>query len=93
MKNITKILKLEQKLQISKNKKIEEIDISNVKNVKKIKIDVDKSSDKRVLEFIISTENPYIIKVNDTLVKMEFSNSNIKAEDCVNKLFLNLYQK
>ena len=91
MKNITKILKLEQKLKKQKNIKAAEIDINQIDNVKRLKIDKDKSSMRRRLDFIISTPNPYAIKVNDTIVKMEFSNSNIRAGDCVNKLFYHLY--
>lgn len=92
MKTITKILKLEQKLEINKNTKIEDMDVSKIKNVKRINIDSNKSAEKRILDFIATVENPYIIKVNDMFVKMEFSNSNIQAKECINKLFLNLYQ-
>ena len=35
MKSITKILKLEQKLEKNKNTKIEEMDVSKIKNVKR----------------------------------------------------------
>lgn len=92
MKNDTKIRKLEQKLNKTKNVKIEEIDVSKVKNVKRLKIDTNQSNIKRILDFIICSDNPYIIKVNDIIVKMEFSDTILKADECVNKLFLNLYK-
>lgn len=91
MKNTTKILKLEQKLKKQRNTKTEEIDITQIDSAKKVKIDTKKSSMRRILDFIISSKNPYVIKVNDTIVKMEFSNNNYKAEECVNQLFYNLY--
>lgn len=91
MKNITKILKLEQKLKKQKNIKTGEIDITQIDNVKRVKIDTEKSSIRRILDFVISSKNPYVIKVNETIVKMEFSNNNYRAEECVNQLFYNLY--
>lgn len=91
MKNSTRILKLEQKLKDGRNIKIEKIDNTKVKNIKRVKIDTNQSSNKRILDFIVLLENPYVIKVNDTIVKMEFMDNNVKATDCISKLFHNLY--
>ena len=92
MKNITKIKKLEQRLKINRDISIDAVDITKVRTTQRLNIDYSKSSLMRILDFIISTENPYMIKVNGTIVKMEFSNTNIKAEECINRVFYDLYK-
>ena len=82
----------------SENVNIEYVDLSyyieKVKDIKDIKINKKKSSVERILDFLRSTENPYVIKVNGVVVKMEFSNnSNMTANSCINKALKNLYLK
>lgn len=83
---------LEQKLERCRNTNIDEIDINEVEDVANIFIDSNKSSVERILDFLFSVKNPYVFKVNGKIVKIEFSNSNIYATNCVTNVFKNIYK-
>ncbi len=93
MHRVNNISKLESKLRHYKDIEINDISNEQITNINKIKIDKRKSSVVRILDFLRYVENPYMIKVNETIVKMQFSNKQIKAEECINQLFYNLYLK
>lgn len=93
MHRVNNISKLEDKIKEGKKVEIDKIDYEQVTNIKDIRINKKRSSIARILDFLRCVENPYIIKVNETTVRMQFSTKPIKAEDCVNKLFYNLYLK
>lgn len=93
-KRVNNLVKLEEMIQNCQNTDVENVDIEKVKDIKDIKINKKKSSVERILDFLRSTENPYVIKVNGVIVKMEFSNnSNITANNCINKALKELYLK
>ena len=83
---------LENKLKQCRNINIKDVNIDEVEDIKSINIDTTKSSRERILDFLLSHKNPYLFKVNDSLVKIEFSNSNIYAENCVTNLFKDIYK-
>lgn len=83
---------LKENLERCKNIPIEEINPDDVDDIEDIKISRKKSREERILDFIATTKNPYAFKVNDTLVKISFSDNNIKSKDCINKVLKNLYK-
>ena len=83
---------VEQKLKKYENTNLDEIDRNTVEDISNIKIDNKKSSVERILDFLLSYENPYIFKVKGNLVKIEFSNSNVYADNCVTNVFRNIYK-
>lgn len=91
MHRVNNISKLENKVKNGKKVEIDKVNYEQITDIKDIKINKKRSSIVRILDFLRCVENPYIIKVNDTIVKMQFSTKPIKAEDCINKLFYNLY--
>lgn len=93
MHRVNNISKLESKIRHYKDIEISDINNEQITNINKIKIDKRKSSVVRILDFLRYVENPYMIKVNETIVKIQFSNKQIKAEECINQLFYNLYLK
>ena len=94
IKRVNNLVKLEKMIQDCENIDIENVNIEKIKDIKDIKINKKKSSVERILDFLRSTENPYVIKVNGVVVKMEFSNnSNMTANSCINKALKNLYLK
>ncbi len=93
MHRVNNISKLESKIRHYKDIEINDISNEQITNINKIKIDKRKSSVVRILDFLRYVENPYMIKVNETIVKIQFSNKQIKAEECINQLFYNLYLK
>ncbi len=92
IKRVNKLEELEKKIMTCQNTDIENIDIENITDIKNIKIDRNKTSIERILAFLRSTSNPYVIKVNGTIVKMEFTNnSKLNASTCINNAMKNLY--
>ncbi len=75
-----------------KNIPIEDIDPDDVDDIENIKISRKKCKEEKILDFIIETKNPYIFKVNGRLVKIEFSNNGIKAEDAIMNIIKDLYR-
>ena len=83
---------LKEKLDRCKKTKLEDIDPNDVDEITDIKIDKRKSSNERILDFLNKTKNPYIFKVNGTLVRIGFSETNRTADDCLTSVLKNLYR-
>ena len=83
---------LKEKLDRCKKIKLEDIDPNDVDEMTDIKIDKRKSSNERILDFLNKTKNPYIFKVNGTLVRIGFSETNRTADDCLTSVLKNLYR-
>lgn len=86
------IEEIKSKITQYKNYNLYDINPDNVPDIKDIKIDKRKSSEERLLDFLNSYENPYVIKVNGKLVQMVFSNTGKTAEDCLTSVLKNLYK-
>ena len=84
--------KLEEKLNKCKNMSIKDINPNEIDNLEDIKIDRRKDSNERILDFIMNTKNPYAFKIKDKIVKIEFSENAVKAEDALTKVIANLYK-
>lgn len=68
--------------------KIENIDIISVDSkelvdIKDIEIDYSLPISERILNYINKVKNPYCIKVNGAIVKLEFSENNSTLEDII----------
>lgn len=83
---------LEEKLNRCKNMKLEDVTLDDVDEISYIKIDRRKSSNERILDFIMKVKNPYIFKVNGKLVRISFSDTDKTAEDCLTRVLMNLYR-
>lgn len=83
---------IEEKLNRCKKIKLEDVKLDDVDEISSIKIDKRKSSNERILDFIIKTKNPYIFKCNGKLVKIIFSDTKLTADDCLTKVLENLYR-
>ena len=57
-----------------------------------IKIDKRKSSEERMLDFLVKVKNPYIFKIKGRLVRIRFSNNGKTADDCLTGVLKNLYR-
>ena len=78
---------LKEKLDRCKKIKLDDVD-----EITDIKIDKRKSSNERILDFLNKTKNPYIFKVNGTLVRIGFSETSRTADDCLTSVLKNLYR-
>ena len=83
---------LEEKLKYCKNMKLEDVNLDDVDEISSIKIDRRKSSNERILDFIMKVKNPYIFKVNGKLVRISFSDTDKTVEDCLTRVLMNLYK-
>ena len=83
---------LKEKLDRCKKIKLEDIDPNDVDEITDIKIDKRKSRNERILDFLNKTKNPYIFKVNGTLVRIGFSETSRTADDCLTSVLKNLYR-
>lgn len=86
------ITELEEKLKRCGDISIKEVDPNDVDNLDDIKIDRRKKPNERILDFISKTKNPYIFKINGRLVKIEFSDNEKSAEECITKVIKSLYE-
>lgn len=91
MKNYN-IKELQDKLERCRNVSLDEVSIDDVDELSSVKINTRLNQVDRIIDFISKTKNPYIFKVNDRLVKIEFCNNGKKAEDCLTNVLKNLYR-
>lgn len=86
------VIRLKEKLKRCQEVSLEEIDISTIKDISELKISKRKSSNERILDFINSVDNPYIFKIGDKLVQIEFTNNNRTADECITNVIRSIYQ-
>ena len=86
------INKLKEKLDNCKNVELSDINPNDVDDISTLKIDKRRSSNERLLDFLIKVKNPYVFKVKGKLVKISFSeDSSRTADDCLTNVLKNLY--
>lgn len=91
MKNYD-LKELKRRVKYYKDIPIDEINSADVIDIKDIKIDRRKSSDERLLDFLNVVENPYVFKIKGRVVKVNFSDSDKTAEDCLTSVLKSLYK-
>jgi len=89
---IYNIEEIKEKLERCRNIPLSEINPKEVDDLKDIKISRTKSKEEGILDFIITTKNLYVFKVNGILVKIEFSNNERKVEECLTNVLKDLYR-
>lgn len=92
MKKKYNIQELEEKLKRCRNMKFEDVTLDDEDEITDIKIDRRNPGNERILEFIIKQKKSYIFKVNGKLVRIRFSDTDKKAEDCLTNVSKNLYK-
>ena len=92
MNNKYNVKELQEKLEKCRNMKLEDVTLDDVDELSSIKIDRRKSSNERILDFLIKVKNPYIFKVNGRLVRMRFSENGPTADECLTNMLENLYR-
>ena len=86
------IKELAEKLERCRKVNLDDVKLEDVDEVTDIKIDRRKTSNERILNFIMKAKNPYIFKVNGKLVRIRFSDTDKTADDCLTKVLENLYR-
>lgn len=86
------IKELEEKLKKCKNIDLSQVNIDEVDDLDEIRISRKKSKEEKILDFVGETKNPYIFKVNGKLVKLEFTDNGINAEDAIINVIKSIYK-
>jgi len=79
---------LNNKIKKCKNIQIKDVKLTEIDSINDIKINTNESSTNRIIDFINKAKNPYIIKVDDTIVRMEYKSNDIDAINCIKKIVL-----
>ena len=72
--------------------KAKEYDIDSLKDINNLKIDTDKSSTERILDFLSDGFSPYLFKIGDSTVEIAYSNNGIDADACIMDVFKDIYK-
>ena len=83
---------MELKLKRGSNINLDDVSISEVEDIDNIVIDSNKSSVERILDFLLKQKNPYLFKVGGVIVKVDFSNNNVSADNCITEVFKDIYK-
>ena len=86
------IKELEEKIKKYRYIKVNETNIDDVDELSEIKISRKKSKEEKILDFISKTKNPYIFKVNNKLVKIEFNDNGTNAEEVITNVIKSIYR-
>ncbi len=84
---------LEEKLEQCKKIDIKTVNADEVEDIENIKINKDKSSAERILDFLNTCKNPYLFKTNGIVVQIGFSDNNINANECISRALKNEFIK
>ena len=86
------IEELENKIKRYKKISLNEVDIEELDELSEIKVSKKKKGNERILEFIKNISNPYMFKVKDKIVKVEFTNNGVSAEDSITNILSSIYR-
>ena len=86
------IKELEEKIKKYRYIKVNETNIDDVDELSEIKISRKKSKEEKILDFLSKTKNPYIFKVNNKLVKIEFNDNGANAEEAITNVIKSIYR-
>ena len=80
--------KLRKKLDYSKNMKINDVRINEIDDIEQINIDTNLPKLMRIMNYIEKAKNPYMMNVNGTKVKFEFTNNGLNINKCLENIFI-----
>ena len=78
---------------VEEHKRYLETDFDDVKleeltDISKIRIDRNRTVERRKKQFVRAAKNPYLVKVGDTMVKIRFANNGVSFEEAFENLLL-----
>lgn len=80
---------LYEKIKRNKDLEIEDVNREDIKDIKDIKINKELSANDRIIDFLRKIENPYIFKVDNTLVKINYGTGNVDFMQCLSNIAKN----
>ncbi|MBO5476901.1 MAG: hypothetical protein J6A15_04040 [Clostridia bacterium] len=83
---------LRHKLKEKYNLSFDDVKLEDLEEISEIKFSKKSNSNEKLLDFIKSSSNPYMFKCNGKKVKIEFSNTEKRAEECLTSVIKNIYK-
>ena len=81
-------IKLREKYKLS----FDDVKLEDLEEISEIKFSKKSNSNEKLLDFIKSSFNPYMFKCNGKKVKIEFSNTEKRAEECLTSVIKKIYK-
>lgn len=81
-------LKLIEKQKLTFN----DVNLDDLEEITQIKISRKPTSNEKIIDFIKSSSNPYMFKRNGKKIKIEFLNTEQKAEESLTKALKEIYK-
>lgn len=75
-----------KKININKNIELKDIERTEVEDIRNIKVNKDLPIEERIVDFLKKVKNPYVFRVDNTLVKISFGTQNIDIKQCLNNI-------
>lgn len=75
-------------LSVLKNVNLKEIDKDRIIDINDIIIDMEKPKEDRIKTYLENTPNPYFVKCGDILIRMSFSDNDVRIDDCVERYLM-----
>lgn len=86
------IEELREKLKRTAKLNFSDVSLDELVEISEINFSKKSNSNEKLLDFIKSSSNPYMFKCNGKKVKIEFSNTEKLAEECLTSTIKNIYQ-
>lgn len=86
------IEELREKLKRTAKLNFSDVRLDELVEISEINFSKKSNSNEKLLDFIKSSSNPYMFKCNGKKVKIEFSNTEKLAEECLTSTIKNIYQ-
>lgn len=80
------IEKLKQELEYYKSVDIKDVQLDELKDINDVQIDTSKPVAERLLSFLSQMGNPYIFKVGDIIVKVNYNSDGPRLQEVLEKL-------
>ncbi|MDD3139933.1 MAG: hypothetical protein PHX08_13290 [Lachnospiraceae bacterium] len=65
-----------------------DVKLEELADISKIRIDRNRTVERRKKQYLRAAKNPYLVKVGDTMVKIKFANNGISFEEAFENLLL-----
>ena len=82
-----KVSEIKRKINKSKNTELNKFDPNSIPEISEIKIDTNASVEERKINFLNTYSSPYFFKIKGRIVKIEYSDNDISAEECFQNAF------
>ena len=86
------IEEMKSKLKEKSSLSFDDVDLDELEEISKINFSKKSDSNEKIIDFIKSSSNPYMFKCNGKKIKIEFSNTEKRASECLTNVVKNVYK-